>query len=893
MRLLRRLSHWIRLRSNHAELADELAFHREMIERDFVQRGLSPDDARDAARRAMGNETFMREEARAVWLMPSLEALWQDATYTLRGLRRNPTFALGVTITLALGIGANAAMFSLVDRLLFRPPALMADPASVHRVYLFRTIRGKESQTGFPYPRFADIARSSTEFSQTAGFSMRELGVRTGDATRLMPIAVVSAEFFRFFDAPPLRGRYFAASEDAPPDGAPVAVLTKSAWKSQFGSREDILGTAVQIGPVKYTIIGVAPEKFVGLWPYRPPVAFIPLATFAASDGRNWTTNYGRQFGLEMMVRRKPEISVSAATADLTNAFLRSYQTLVATNPRATPASVARPRAVAASILTERGPEPSSVARIATWVSGVTVIVLLIACANVANLLLARTLRRRREVAVRVALGVSRARLFWQLITEGVLLALLGGVASLAVAVWGSEVLRAAFLPGTERVSLITDSRTLLFVGAVAIGTGFLTGIVPVLQAGRLSLMSDLKAGAREGTYQRARLRTLLLVTQAALSVVLLVGAGLFVRSMRNVRDVKLGFDPEPVLVVSLANMRITGFDSAAATALRLRLLAAAGSVPGVAHASLQEAIPLAGSTSWPIFVTGIDSVSALGEFNFNTVSADYFATMGTRILRGRGFQATDIDGAQRVAVIGESMGAALWPGQNPLGRCLRVGLTDSAPCIYVVGVAEDIHSHTIEPESKTFSYYLPAAQWYPQEGGLFVRAKGDANGLVEPLRRRLQREMPGASFVTVTRLADVVDAKMRSWRLGATVFTAFGVLALVLAAVGLYSVIAYNVVQRKHELGVRVALGAGRAAVVRLVMAQALRFAVAGVVIGGAIALAAGKWIAPLLFNQSPRDPAVFGIVICALLGVAAAASSVPALRAASVDPKTALQSD
>jgi hypothetical protein len=290
--------------------------------------------------------------------------------------------------------------------------------------------------------------------------------------------------------------------------------------------------------------------------------------------------------------------------------------------------------------------------------------------------------------------------------------------------------------------------------------------------------------------------------------------------------------------------------------------------------------------------VAGIDSTDLLGEFDFNTISADYFATMGTRILRGRGISSADVDGAPRAAVIGQSMANVLWPGQDPIGKCMRVGLKDTVPCTYVVGVAEDIHSRSIEPESRLFYYYMSAAQWQPHVGGLFVRSR-NATQLIEPLRKRLQQEMPGTSYITVGRLGDKVDATMRLWIVGATVFTAFGALALILAAVGLYSVIAYNVTQRKHELGVRLALGAGEARVVRLVVLEGVWVAAIGIAIGGAIALVAARWIEPLLFNQEPRDPRVFGVVVTTMLVVAAAASLIPAARAARLDPKSALQSD
>jgi len=893
MRIVRRLAYWLRLSSHHADLVNEVEFHRALVEQDLITRGMSPAAARIEARRTMGNDTVMREEARAVWLWPSLEALWQDATYTIRDLRRNPTFTIGVALTLALGIGANAAMFSLIDRLLFRPPPFMVDPSTVQQVYMYRTSQGKESGTGGQYARYADMARYSTAFSQAAGVRLKGLAVGVGEGTRVRSVAIVSAGFFGFFDAPPVLGRYYTPTEDAPPDPAPVAVLSHALWTTQFGARRDVLGATLRIDAVEYTIIGVAPKGFVGLWPYRPPVAFVPLATYARSEGPpDWATTYGHSFGIDPIVRRKPNVTITQASADLTNALRRSYQAQYQGNPAGAPLDRLRPRAVAASVLAERGPEPSSALRPARWLAGVTVIVLLIAAANVANLLLARAIRRRREIAVRLALGVSRRRLFGQLLTEGVILALVGGAAGVALAVWGGRVLSATFLPGTEPVSIITDARTLGFSALIALGIGLVTGMAPMAQLARTSLVADLKSGPREGTHGRSRLRTSLLLLQSALSVVLLVGAGLFVQSLRNVRDVRLGFDADSVLVVEL-EMRDVRLDSAATVALRLRLLEAAKSVPGVSHASLRESIPFAGMSSYPLRVAGVDSVRALGEFHTNAVSAEYFAAMGTRILRGRGFETTDRGETRPVMVVGESMANALWPGKDPIDQCVRVGLDSMPPCRYVVGVAEDIHSESIEPELKLFFYYMPALQWKPQEGGLFVRAAGEASAIAEPLRRALQREMPGTAFVTVNPMGSIVGAKMRSWIVGATLFTAFGVLALVLAAVGLYSVIAYNVTQRKHELGVRLALGAGRFGVVRLVVMESLRFALAGVAIGTGVALAAGKWIGPLLFDQSPRDVVVFGTVTVVLVCVAIVASWVPALRAARLDPKTALQAD
>jgi predicted permease len=893
MRIVRRLAYWIRFRSNHADLEEELAFHQDMIERDLVRRGTPPNEARDRARRVMGNATYMREEARAVWLRPQLESFLQDATYTLRDLRRHPSFTIGVVLTLALGIGANATMFGLVDRLLFRAPALMVEPDAVHRVYLYRiNDQGQETPTGGVYARYRDLERWTTSFSRMAGAVLREIAVGEREDTRVRNVGVVSASFFAFFDAPPQLGRYYTPIEDAPPTPAQVAVLSDAFWRSRFGARADIIGSTLRIDAAEYTIIGVAPDGFVGLWPYQPPAVYIPVAAYAANRGYvDWATTYGTAFGLGIIARRKADVSLAAANADLTSALRRSYQVQIEGRPDARALSSLRPRAIAASILTERGPTRSSVAQAATWLSGVALIVLLIACANVANLLLARTIRRRREVAVRIALGVSRARLFRLLLTEGMILALLGGAAALVIAAWGSNVLRATFLPDTERAALLSDPRTLLFAGGIALGVGVLVGLAPLLQVARVQLASDLKSGAREGTYQRRGLRSVLLLVQCALSLVLLVGAGLFVRSLENVRDVRLGFDADSVLVVEL-NMRDVPLDSAARVALRLRLLESVKQVPAVSRAALRESIPFAGGSNRDLYVAGIDSVDKLGLFNFNSVSADFFGTMGTRIVRGRGIEATDGERTTRVAVVGESMAAILWPGQDPIGRCFRMA-ADTAPCTHVVGVAEDIHSRSFEAESKLYFYYIPAAQWRPQEGGLFVRVRGASSRAVEPVRKQLQRLMPGSAFVTVEPLADIVDVQRRSWIAGARVFTAFGALALVLAALGLYSVIGYNVAQRSHEIGVRLALGAGRAGIVRLVVNEGLRFAVAGIAIGSGCALVSGSRIGALLFQQSPRDPVVFGVAAVVLVGVAIIASAVPALRAARLDPKTALLAD
>ncbi len=824
------------------------------------------------------------------------EQFWQDLRYAIRGLRRQRGFTAAVVVTLAFGIGANAAMFTIVDRMLFRPPPMLLDPASAHRIYFYQSFRGKErASSGYQYARYADLATNTTSFSRTAGYAKRSLAVGIGDAAREMQIGVVSASFFGFFDAPPALGRYFTAAEDSTPAGTPVAVLGYAMWETQYGSKPDVLGAArVQIGPIVYTVIGVAPRGFVGLWPDQPPVAFIPITSYAATSGNTFKQTWWKTYNwgwMSMIARRKAGVTIAAANADLTRAALTSYRLQLADNPANTPIDIARPHASAASILSERGPNESNIAKVATWVGGVSVIVLLIACANVANLLLARAIRRRREIAVRLALGVSRARLLSQLFTESTLLALLGGVAGVLIAQWGGALLRARLLPKTEVNAVYRDTRTLLFAGAAALVVGLLTGLAPVVQATRASLTDDLKAGSREGTYHRSRVRVVLLVLQCALSLVLLVGAGLFVRSLRNVQAVRLGYDVAPVTMVDL-NMRGVTLDSVAKKELRDRMLSVAKTIPGVENASFENAVPFWSTWSNSLFVEGIDTVSRLGEFDLNSVSPGYFATLGTRVIRGRAIADEDRLGARLVMVVSDSMARRLWPGKDAIGQCIKVG-ADTVPCTYVVGIAENIKSSSLANES-SYYYYVPYEQSPGRQlPGLFVRTRGIAADRTEDIRRRLQREMPGTSYITVTPLSEILVSQTSSWQLGATMFAAFGLLALLLAGVGLYSVIAYNVAQRTHELGVRVALGAQAEDVVRLVVGEGLRLVVVGVVVGGAAALIAARWVQPLLFDESPRDPAVIALVSTILIGVALAASWLPARRASRIDPQVALRTE
>ena len=889
---LARIIDWVRRDRLDAELREELQFHQAHLERDA--RAVGTEDATRVARKQLGNATRVMEQARERWSVPWLDHLQQDVRYALRGLRRSPAFTLSVIVTLGLGIGANAAMFGVIDRLMFRPYAYLRDPSQVHRVYLQYTDRDQQStRDGMEYTRYLDLRRWTTAFSASAAYYYSTLAIGSGDAARERGVGAVSASFFSFFDARPALGRFFVAAEDTTPVGASVAVLDYGFWKTAFGGR-NVLGEPLQVGNVTTTIIGVAPKGFTGVDDERVAAVYIPITTLAGNvageDGKEYFVNYHWGW-MNMMVRRKPGVSIDVANGDLSSAHARSWNTERPENPSLGPVDVARPHAVASSLRSAAGPDPGLESRTLLWVSGVAVIVLLIACANVANLFLARALRRRREVALRVALGVSRSRLVAQSLTESMVLSLLGCVVGIGVAQWGGVALRRLFIADASRNDLLTDGRTLVVALAAALLAGILTGLAPVVFGSKGDVAPTLKMGSREGTYQRSRARSVLLIMQGALSMVLLVGAGLFVRSLDHVRDMRLGFDPDPVLIVT-RNLRGTNMSDSDQVRLGRRLLDAAQAVPGVESAAWVSSIPFWTTSTTALFVAGVDSVRRLGQFTYQQGTSDYFRTTGTRILRGRGFGKDDRATSPRVAVVSQSMAKVLWPNADAIGQCMRVG-RDTMPCTTVVGVAEDA-AHESLVEQQHFRYYLPIEQFRPAAGfAVLLKMRGDPVLATDRVRSALQAVMPGQTYVTARPMRDLVDGERRSWRMGATMFVAFGVLALVVAAVGLYGVIAYNVAQRMQELGVRVALGAQASDVARLVVGQGVRFAVAGVALGTLLALLAARWVQPLLFEQSAKDAGVFGVVAVVLVLVALLASAFPARRAVRVDPITVLRAE
>lgn len=885
----------VRRRDLERELDAELRFHVDRETEKYARLGVSREHASRRARIAFGGIERTKDESRDRRGTALVESIAQDVRYAARGIRAKPAFAVGIVLALALGIGANAAMFEVLDRLLLRPPAYLRHPSRVHRVYLSQTVARQEvANENTSIARLVDFRRLTHSFDAVAGFATFTIAVGDGDAAREVPVAGVSASYFNLFDARPALGRFFGDEADSLPTGAPVAVLGYGYWQAQLGGRTDVVGSRLHIGRMWFTVIGVAPKNFAGFDgsdAAGAPAIWLPLAAFAWNMRPEDHTRDYRWQSFQVAVERAPGVSVAQATADLTDAFVRSRSSEQPNDPSWS--STVRGRRLHATlgpVQADRGPTAGPDAKIVLWVSGVALIVLVIACANVANLHLARALARRREIALRLALGVSRPRLVRQLLTESLLLAALGGVAGLAVAQWGGAAIRALFVRDAAGTVLFADPRTVVITLAITVAAAVATGLAPAAYALRGDIAHSLGAGGREAGARRSRLRQSLLLVQAVLSVVLLIGAGLFVRSLVNVRHLHMGYDVSPVLVVT-ENMRGVKMPTSDRKALEERLTAAAASMPGVVAATPAASIPFWAFEGRDLYVAGIDSVSLLGNFTMQAGDTAYFRTLGTRLLSGRGFTAGDGATAPPVAVVSAGMARVLWPGQNPLGQCIRLD-AGTAPCTTVVGVAEDLHLRSLS-STREFTYYVPIAQDTESTGMLLVRVRGNAEASADRVRRGLQPFMPGSAYLSAIPLGTIIDPAMDSWRVGATMFVAFGALALALAAVGLYSVIAHGVAQRRQELGVRLALGAPRPRVVAMVVGDGVRIVLAGVLLGSAVAAAAGRWGGGLLFHESATDPLVYVAVAAVVVVVALIATAGPATAAGRVDPTVTLRGD
>jgi predicted permease len=893
-------------------IIEELAQHLESEEAELRSRGRSVEDAeslvlagiddeklgamidRRAARHAPSSLAVGSHDATPP-VTPSnlpmrLAEVVGDVRFGVRALLRERTLTAFVVTALALGIGANAAMFGVLDRLLLRGPLHVRESNQIRRVISTTRPADRPAQrTGYlTYAQYKAFRADTIMFAGVAAYNLLKgnmYGIR-GNA-RPVHRGSATANFFDLLGVRPALGRFFTEREDDPNDPERVVVLGYGFWQSEFGGDTSILGRTIHLDYSVYTVIGVAPKGFTGVDLARVD-AWVPESGVPHST--NWQTIWHWPW-LHVVVRVRPEVPIALASEALTRLHRNGYVGRSTVDRNAT---------ISAEPIhfTYAGVEAIQT-RLSRWLFGVSGAVLLIACANVVNLLLTRTVRRRREMAVRLALGAGRYRIVRLLVFEALLLALVGGAAGVMVAFALGQTAH-SLIPDIDWSTSFVDGRLIGVTIVFATIAGVLVGIVPALQGSATNPGDALKSGVREGGGRTAWIRGSLMITQAALSAVLLAGTGLFVKSVMRVAAMDLGIKADGLVTFNLDHIT-PSFSPGDTTGIRRELarrnafypLAAERlrAWPDIESVALAAEVPFVSVDERPIRLPGLDSIPSLpggGPF-VAAVSSEYFATVQTPIVRGRDLSTGDRAGAEPVAIVNETAARTLWPSQDALGRCLIV--SDGSSCATIVGIAADTKRASLQDEPAIQVYVPREQQAIGDDPRLVVRARGDVARIVAKVRQELLRLDPMILYVYVDVPHDEILTQSRPWRLGAMTFMLFGALALIVAAVGLYSVVSYAVAQRTQEIGIRIALGAQPGAITRMALSSALLLVGAGVAIGLLLTLIGGRLLAPLLFDTSPTDFTVFTGVVVTMILVTLAAAAVPALRARRIDPIEALR--
>ena len=803
---------------------------------------------------------------------------------SFRQCLKRPLLVAAITLVMALGIGVNTIMFGIIDRTLLSPPMHIEDAERVR--VLKQSALSQESEyltEGFSFEDYLRLRDCSAFESVEAIFNRSHLLSPTiGQEQDSFEAAAraVTGGFFDTLGAKPRLGRFFAAEDDAP-GAEKVVVLGHGIWVERYASSVEIIGRRIAIGSFEATVIGVAPAGFTGvdlgkvdLWlPLRPGGEILGYGSWFEDVGNVW---------LRLIVRLKSGSTAPAANQEAT-AILRQL------NREQRPNRFEQARISAESLVANATMSRQAESDISRWLGGVSLCVLLIACANVANLLLVQSIRRRSEMALRLSLGLSRGKLILQHLAESVLLAAFGGLAALAVAFWAGGLIAEVVMPDVDWTHIGSLSRLAAFSLLVSLAAGALAGIVPSWQASRANLASTLRPGGVAMRTSRAGIRTGLLFAQTTMSVLLLVGAGLFVRSLWQVNALDLGIEERGVWVAS-AKLE-PGVERAEAIKAYDNALSSLRGTPGVVAAAGAYTRPFGSSMVRGLKVSGqkeVPSSSAGGPYLY-VVGDGFFETLEVDILRGRALGSEDGIGAQPVAVVNSTMAERLWPEEGALGQCIFLGRSES--CRVIVGVAENVRRRSLF-EDPAMQYYIPLSQVSVGPRDLLVKIAPGGPG-PDLVRGQLQAADARFRQVKVQALSDRIEPLKRSWRMGASLFSTFGLLALAVAAVGLFSALAFEVAQRQGEIGIRAALGASTPSLVRLFLGRTARIAILGVVIGNVVALLAAPRLEHLLFRTSPYDPAVYAGVILAILSTALLAGLLPSWRASRVDPNRTLRAE
>ena len=875
--------------TREAEIVDELAQHLEDRYKELLASGATEDEASRTALAELSESDLLARELRRVERIVSREPvvlgsrrknmigdLWQDLRYGARSLRKNPGFTAIAVITLALGIGANTAIFSVVNAVLLRP---LPYPQSERLVMVWERVRlpNYQNERNAPAPgNFADWRKGSSAFEEMAAISSRNFNLTGAGEPQRIQGAAVSASLFAVLQISPALGRTFTVEEDRPA-AARVVVLSHGLWTSRFGSDPQISGKTIRLDGESYTVLGVMPLGFH--FPDPDDQLWAPLA-LSPQD----LANHGSH-NLQVVARLKDGVALPQAQAEMQIIAEGLTEQYPNTNT-----------GVGVNLVPMHEQVVGDVRLALLALLAATGFILLIVCANVANLLLARATARRRELAIRLALGAGRSRVVRQLLTESVLLALVGGVLALALAYAGVEALRSVSPPDLPRLAEIgVNGSVLAFSLALSALTGMVFGIAPALQASRQDVQGFLKEGARESAPRSSVvMRHLLVAAEIALGVIVLIGAGLLLRSFVRLGEVRLGFQPRNVLTQRVILRGANYATPAQRTVFYQQAIQRIESLPGVTSAAATSFLPLINARNRTGFTIEGRAPGEPGQLPFaayRTVTPGYFPTMQIGVRQGRDFSWQDLPEAEQVIIINQAMADAYWPNEEALGKRIKLGRLDSpAPWLAVAGIVEDVRE--FDPLTAPLpTLYFPALQHPGAAQDWVVRTAQDPLSLAAAVRSAIWEIDKDLPVSRVRGMESVRAAATAPQRFNVVLMGLFACLALVLAVTGVYGVTAFSVAQRTREIGVRMALGAQAADVFRLVLAQSLKVIASGVIIGLIGALALTRLMTSLLFGVSPSDPVTFAAISLLLVGVALLACWIPARRATQVDPLAALR--
>ena len=868
------------------DLDQEVRSYVDLLTEEKVKAGMSPDEARRAARLEAGSVDQIKEQVRDVRKGSLLDSSLQDFKYGIRLLRRSPGFTTLAVLTIGLGIGANSAIFSVINGVVRKP---LAYPGAERLMFItsqFPTLNF--SKFWISPPEYFDFKEHTRAFSDVAAYTTGAMNLSEGDRPERVNAAFVSASMFDVLGVRPLRGSVFTPEQDRP--GAdPVVVISHEIWQRAFGADPAIVGKAVMIQGRQRTVLGVMPPGF-DLHDSKSQL-WVPLGLDPANR-----QNRGSHF-VYVVGRLAPDVTAAQANAEL-QGMLRQWSEWA---PQTHVPNDSTHRVQMAPLRDE----VVGNVRKALWVlQGAVALVLLIACANVANLLLARAETRHKEFAVRTALGASKTRILRQFMTEGTVLSLLGAALGLALAFWGLKALLAANPESVPRASEITlDPVVLAFTVGVALLTGLVFGLAPLLHMGDQAVSLAIKEGGVRATSGagRNRVRRGLVVAEIALAVMLVIGAGLLIRTFRNLTSVDAGFDAANRVTFGLVLPQATYPDSQRVVQVITDLSRRLEDLPGIERVSAMQGLPPlrpvnANDTNFEGYTPGPGDPPANVDY-YQVVTLGYFETMGIEITAGRAFEAGDAIGGP-VVIINEALAKRFYMDKDPLGRRLNPSFGPNTPLFTIVGVARDVKQGGLEAPPGTELYFnfeqAPRLVGFaPRQMNLVLEVSRPLSSLTSAIRAAVSAIDPGLPIVQLRTMDEVVGASLARQRFLSLLLGIFAGVALLLAAIGTYGVLAYMVSERHREIGIRMALGAGNGQVVALVLRQGISIAAIGIVVGVAGALALSRITRSLLYGVDPADPATFGAVVAVIAVVATAACLIPMRRATRVDPLTAIRAD